>query len=422
MKTTSLSLDQAPPLSVPLGFFALAPLALIAAGALLISDDTALSNRFGPPTLAVVHLLTLGYLGSVMFGALYQMIPVVAGTPVPLVRLAHVVEVLLLGGLVALVVGFLTGALTPFVVALVLLGLALIGFVVPVAIALARAPTRSDTVHGMRLAVLGLVGVVVLGTLLAQGRAGGPVTGDWMGWLAVHVGLGFIVWMGGLIGAVSWQVVPMFYLAAEAPRWARRVILVAVTSALLLPPAALALGLSYPIILGCLLPGAVAVWVLHPIVTARRLLRRRRKRKDTSQRFWWAGLAVAPVALGLGSLAFLGADLRWSVLFGWVTLVGWAGLIVHGMLTRIIPFLVWFHRFSPLVGVRPDVPPMRRLWPDRRAQVGLGLHLAALALGAASILFGVPVLTRLAGAALVATGVVLGASLLAVLARRLPAS
>ncbi|MFZ5475254.1 MAG: hypothetical protein ACOZNI_00640, partial [Myxococcota bacterium] len=101
-----LRLDQAPPLSIPAAFFATAPAAMIAAGGLVVVYPEALANRWAGPALALTHLGTLGLLAATMMGALYQLLPVVGGAPVPAVRLAHVVHVLFVGGLAGMVAGF----------------------------------------------------------------------------------------------------------------------------------------------------------------------------------------------------------------------------------------------------------------------------------------------------------------------------
>ena len=66
---------------------------MLASGLLLaFAGAAALASRWLPLAFALTHLGTLGFLCSVMFGALYQMIPVVAGSPVPGARLAHAVH------------------------------------------------------------------------------------------------------------------------------------------------------------------------------------------------------------------------------------------------------------------------------------------------------------------------------------------
>ena len=403
-----LRTEQAPPLAIPLSFFAVAPAALVAAGVWLIVDPV--THRWSPAAMAVTHLGTLGLLGSVMLGALYQMVPVVAGAPVPAIRLAHGVHVAWVGGLVALLVG-LAGAGSWFLhLAVTLLGLAILLFLGPVALGLARAPTRSETVTGMRGAVLGLVGVVAAGALLALGRSGVAVPGAWHLTVGGHLGLGLVVWVGGLLTAVSWQVVPMFYLTPEIPRAARLVTLGGVIVTLVGVPIVWATGARGLWLAAVVGVGAAAIWLVHPVTVVRALRGRRRKRMDGSQHFWWAAMALAPAVFLAGVAAVTLPDLRWPVLFGWLAIWGWAGMVVHGMLTRIVPFLVWFHRFSALVG-KVEVPPMRRLLPDAWVKRALAVHGATLAVGVVGIASGAPTVVQLAGAGLVATGLALAAEL-----------
>jgi hypothetical protein len=408
-----LRTDQAPPLAVPASFFLLAPLALMAAGAVLAGHGPAvLATRWAPLAMATTHLGTLGFLGSIMLGALYQMTPVVAGAPVPAARLAHLVHALLAAGVIALAGGLATGAPAWMTAAPALLGAAFTLFLFPVAVALLRAPTRGETVTGMRLAAAGLAAVVTLGVLLALARTGRyAVRGDWIGWVSAHAALGGLVWVGGLITAVSWQVVPMFYLTPPLPRWSQRATLVAVAAALLTAPAAALLGAGPTAVAAGAAPAAVMIWGVHPVVTMLAIQGRKRKRIDGSARFWWAGLACGPVALGLAVGTVLGDHPRWSVALGFTVVWGWAGLIAHGMLSRIVPFLIWFHRFAALVGKVP-VPSMRGLLPDPRIRLGLGVHVAAVLAGEAAILTGWAPAAHATGVLLALTGVVLAANLL----------
>ena len=100
--------------------------------------------------------------------------------------------------------------------------------------------------------------------------------------------------------------------------------------------------------------------------------------------------------------AYLLESPRWDLVFGWLAIWGWAGMIVHGMLTRIIPFLVWLDRFASRVGEIP-VPSVKKLLPDQRTRVGFALHLGTLVMGVVAIGGGWDWLSRLTGLALMAT-------------------
>lgn len=418
MNTEKLRLDQAPPLMIPASFFLAAPVAVGAAGLLLLVQGGALlASGWVPGTIALVHLGTLGFLGCVMLGALVQLIPVVAGTPVPHIRLWWATLPLLLLGTAALASGLLLGQ--PGAVALAR-GLLLLTFLLalgPVAVALARSRSEKETSFGMRLAVLCLALGVTAGLLMAAGHAGGTFPGPRGPWIRAHQGLGLLGWVGGLLTAVSWQVVPMFYLSRPVPLGGRRAVLVLIALGALCPPAGLLLGAGPGVASLLAAPAVVGAWLLHPLLLARTLATRSRKRPDPSLRAWQAGLLVAPLTAVVALVGQLSTDPRWGVLLVWLAVWGWAGLIVHGMLTRILPFLVWFHRWSSRVG-KVRVPSMRSLLPDRLAHAGLSAHGASVLLGAAAILSGWSPLGHATGLLLLATAVLLLAELLTVLRPR----
>ena len=102
--------------------------------------------------------------------------------------------------------------------------------------ALLKTETRSETVKGMRLAVASLAVITLIGLAMARGFSSGIFLQDRMLWVQIHMTLALLAWVGGLIMAVSWQVIPMFYLAPPARqttmRWFFRVLLIGLVSSL----------------------------------------------------------------------------------------------------------------------------------------------------------------------------------------------
>jgi hypothetical protein len=424
----SLHFDQAPPLAIPLSFFLTAPVALACAGALLLyAGAEALVTPWLPLTIGLTHLGTLGFLGMVMIGALYQLTAVLSGNPVPAVRLAHAVHAIFVVGVAGLCTGI--AGIEPRLVfwSVAALFLSLGGFVVPVAMALLRAPTHNQTVRGMRLALASLVVAVAIGLWIAHGHAGMGFPGARSLWIQVHVSVALIGWVGGLISSVSWQVLPMFYMSNRMnPRLQRAlrlsiVLLIVLPATIVLVDYAVGVGGTsrLPARLAALgsLPALVIVWGVHPLATLHALRTRRRKRRDASALFWQTGLACAPLVACAGVAAWWWPEPRLALLFGWLALFGWAGMIVHGMLTRIVPFLVWFHRFAPLAGTQPT-PSARGLLPDPWARRAFGLHAATLLLGCIAIVVGGDVLVRGLGVALLGVAATLSHTLVRVALRR----
>ena len=198
MQTKGIHLDQAPPLSIPLSFFLTAPLAVATAGALMLWNGWLLFlSHWHPLTLALTHLCTLGFLTMVMMGALYQMTPVVAGSPVGRVRLGHAVYVLWVGGVITLCWGL--ARVQPDVVywAIVVLTLALLLFVIPLGTALLKAPSFDETVLGMCIAVAALLVAGIFGLWMAHGYGGMGFPGPRPLWLQVHLSVALLGWVGG---------------------------------------------------------------------------------------------------------------------------------------------------------------------------------------------------------------------------------
>lgn len=413
---TGLSTDQAPPLAIPLSFF-VAPVGLSIAGVFLLSFGAlCFSSRFVPQAAILTHLATLGFIGPVMIGALYQMIPVVAGAPLPWIRLAHTVHLALLLGLISLLLALAGAWPAAHSVAALSLGSAFVGFLAPASWALTRRATaKTASVRGMQLAMLALATTIAIGLQMVWARGGGRfVLGDYNDWLIAHVSIGLFGWVGGLITAIAWQVIPVFYLTPHYPKRWPTIGLALIAAGIILPVIAATIGFEVRIAAA---PTVLLIGVIKPLTTIALLRKRRRKRVDRSLYFWYAGLAAGPLTAATAALAAFCDDPRFPILMGWLALFGWAGAIVHGMLTRIVPFLIWFHRYAHLVGRQP-VPSMRQLLPPRYVGVGLFSHLATTALGVAAILTGNSLLIGLAGAGLIATGLALASELLRPLLHR----
>ncbi|MCK6545095.1 hypothetical protein L6R52_04450 [Myxococcota bacterium] len=410
--------EQGPPLSVPLGFFVLGPLSVVVAGLLLVvTGGRDGGSAYSGFSLALVHLTTVGFLMMVMTGALYQMLPVVAGAAVPAPRLGHAVNGLLFAGALALAWGLVASEGKSFLVAFSLVLAALALFLVPAVLAVVRVRAESPTALGLRLALAGLAAVAGLGLTMAWARGTTGYTESWLVWRHAHAHLGLLGWVGLLVAAVSWQVVPMFFLASEVPRAAQRGILGAIVASMIALLAAFFFEFSENALVAAISPGAIAVWVVHPATTLRALAARRRKRRDPSVWFWTLSMALAPIVLVLDALAMWTDEPVFGPLFAFVALWGWAGAVVHGMTTRIVPFLVWLHRCSKWVGLRPNIPSARELYPDRHAALGFFAHVATLVLGVAAIALDLSITWRLLGAGLAATMVIILAGVLGALQR-----
>jgi len=381
LNRAALSLEQAPPISVPLRFFLTAPLFLLGAGLLLLAyGPEALASRWSPVTLALTHLLTLGFLGMIMWGAMMQMLPVLAGSPVPAVLGASGVSHLLLGGgVVALVVGFLLGSPLALSLALGALAAGVGLFFLVVALALWRAPAANATITAMRYALLGLLLTALLGGLLL-GRLIHPFGAlDSLRLTNLHLAWGLLVWVGILVLGVAYQVVPMFQLTPEYPPWMKRLLSHLLFILVLLWSPLYLFGGNRLAALPIVLAGLV--YTLFALTTLRLQGRRKRRLPDITLDFWRLGMGLLLLALPAWGLGLLYEG--WLLLPG-VVVLGFALSVVNGMLYKIVPFLSWFHlqhrKLSLLGGGGPRVPNMKDFIGGWTLDWQFYLHLAALAM------------------------------------------
>lgn len=387
---SGLSFDQAPPLAVPFRFFLLAPFFLLASGALMLALGPAtLSSRWAPETLALTHLVTLGFIAQTMIGAVLQVLPVIAGSPVEHPRgVAWVTLLGLNGGTLLLVAGFLAGSPPALQAAAVLLALGLGTVIVAGAWAMLRARAApSPTVFGVRLAFTGLVFTLVLGVVLAWALATGlPLPLQKV--VSAHVSWGIFGWVLALVAAVAYQVVPMFQMTPAYPQWLSRWLLPSLFAALLLRTAAELSGVAEVVL--ALIELALAALVLGFAGTTLWLQHRRRRRlRDATVMFWQLAMAALLLAgaLWLTGLLLPGLadDPRFALALGALMLGGFALSVINGMLYKIVPFLVWFHLQARGPGKSP-LKSMKDVLADKMALGQWRAHALAQILLVAAVL------------------------------------
>jgi hypothetical protein len=261
---------------------------------------------------------------------------------------------------------------------------------------LARAPSLTLPGAHVVAALVFLAVAASIGFALAWNLHAGFIEGDHLRWLRSHAhaaGLGFF---GLLTMGVAYRLFEMFLLSHGAPmRWGKVGLVATVTAVvgIVLNPLVANARLA---MVGAGVPAAVGIGAFFLQVRAIHA-RRLRRQTDIAWRHSVASLAY------LGAAAAVGLALAWGVAPGWqrrlelayglLAIPGFIGSIVLGQLCKIVPFLVWYHRLSPYVGLK-KVPaasellaqgPQRAHWALTHA--GLGMLLAGLLADSAALRF-----------------------------------
>ncbi|MEO8331402.1 MAG: hypothetical protein ABI479_03150, partial [Gallionella sp.] len=375
MRIASLSTEQAPPISVPLRYFAMAPLFLVLAALMLAKGGSdSFADIHSPALLAATHCITLGFITMIMLGATQQILPVLIGSPMPGSGLvAWLTLVPLIAGTLLLSAGFMLSKPELLDLSWPLLGWAFMIFIVASLISLARATARNATKTAILLSICSLAGAVIFGMLLARGYATGKSI-PYAQLAQAHVSLGLGGWVMLLIVGVSYQVVPMFQLTPGYPKWLTASLAPAIFSALLLN---LMLLLFQPMPQWIAYLAEILLWSLaicFAVATLRLQSQRRRRVPDATLSFFRLGMysLLLSALLGLTSLLSPVSIDHLGALSVLVFFLGFVMSVIHGMLYKIVPFLVWFHLFRG--GVKTGVPNMKKIIPEPLMWRHLWLH------------------------------------------------
>ena len=408
-KVNGLTRAATTTVTLPLSFMVAGLMALFFGAGWIVAQPAILTAyHFNPATVALTHLFVLGWICSIVMGALYQLVPVALETKLYSERLVR-------WHLMCHVTGF-TGMVWTFHVwnmkqvghfgSLFALGVGL--FVYNIARTLLRVPKWNVIASAAATALAWLTLTMLAGLLLAATMcsygtsrtglfgsmiAGLHVVADWaarfnpLNAMHAHAHLGVIGFFITLIVGVSYTLIPMFTLSELQNR--RR----AVWSVLLLN---LGLAGSFLTILSGsplrLMFALIIVFglVLYGLELGAILRARKRRALDWGVKYfltavaWLAPLSALAVVLSWPGLPFNGFTAQLENVYGFLGLFSVVSFAIIGMLYKIIPFLVWFGAYSPHIG-RAKVPALAEMYSARWQAAGywtfqVGLVATAIAI------------------------------------------
>ncbi len=343
----NISKDYAPPLKMVLPFFAGGGLFYLS---FALSLFMILPN-FNPQdvyVLGVAHLFFVGFVATIFIGAMAQLVPVILEAPHSHLNFYWAILIGILFGVVLLVGGFW---FEPFL-------LSLAAMLILVSVLLYLCDLYFTILKILKFNFLSIVMIVshtflffgiLCGVYLAFGFSG-HLEVDFEKFLILHVYLVLIGFMLNLVIAVAILLLPMFSLAHGFSKTFAKVAFALFS----ISPILILFDLySFAIFVVCI--GALMFFWQVYIIYSKRV----RKEKDV----WFKSLLVSFFSLLTSAIFLIVGDLKLSaMIFG----MGFFGFLILGHLYKIVPFLVWFEYFAPLVG-KQKVPMLHEMVPKKGA-------------------------------------------------------
>ncbi len=341
MELNGLSIDQAPPIAAPLRFYATAPLFAILAGFLIFfSDASTLMSRYSMDSIVITHALTIGFLGFIMLGSLTQMLPVLAGVVIPKVTVVSKISYFLLViGTIFMILGLMFENSLFKIIALFGLGVGFAMSISVIALAILKVKNFNPTVKAMSVSLTFASLTVLMGLFLLYTYVNEDISEYRYVIANVHSVWGVFGFAGILIIGVTFQVLPMFYVAPRFKQFCKKKVVLLISAGLIIwlftslffEPLSI-LGKSWI---------AVFFWAFATTVFIK-LNKRRRPISDVTVWYWRS----ASIFLTLGAFLWIFDEYfkhEYVVMVGILLGGGFILSIMMGMLYKIVPFLVWFH-------------------------------------------------------------------------------
>ncbi|AKJ67123.1 hypothetical protein PATSB16_07380 [Pandoraea thiooxydans] len=362
-----------------------------------------------PATLALVHIIALGWLSLVMCGALFQFVPVITAHRLHSNSLPLPTLICLVAGIMSLVFGFLQmmnavpQSLPGFATAAALLGtgFGLVLWNLGRTLWAARPlPLPAKFIVAglaclLAVAALGITFALTLAGIFSSAFSLRLLSSG----LAIHVVAGLGGWLTFTAMGVSYRLLGMFMLAPEQDRASTRRVLAlgsgALAVAILGGVAAIALGAGIGVVL--LLAAALTLAALVYYGRDMHHLYRTRKRRVIELNSKMAALALLSL---LAAIVWLGLALTTGQLprqapgIAYLTAFGWLSGLALAKLYKIVPFMTWLECYGPVLGKTPT-PRVQDLVVERKAIKWFALYFAAVWLGAAALIIGLTPMFRL---------------------------
>lgn len=410
---TGLSTKNAPSPYVVLPHYAFGAIAFLVACILLFFIAPDMTRHYLSPKLfTLTHVLVLGWITMVIFGALYQLIPVVMEVRLYSEKLAITTFLLFGVGLIILSVSFWSFTFTKNI------GLEVGGYMIVVAVLLfainiivTAVKTERKTIENTFIvtSILWLLLTVILGIIMVLNFTFHFISVSHLQLLKMHAHIGFVGWFLLLVIGVGGKLMPMFLIVHKLPGKLLVYSFYLINGGLLL----LSVGYYYfsemwvLTVSGLLIIlGIIAFLRFNYVAFSKRI----RKKLDIGLKLSATAFIMLAVCILLGVLAVISPDFvatiqtRLEIIYGVLIVFGFLSALVLGQTYKTLPFIIWLKKYQSKVG-KSKVPLPMELYSDKVAHYHFYTFVAGIIILIAGILINGIIIIKSGAVLLVITAV-----------------
>ena len=326
-----------------------------------------ISNQYSHFAIGLVHLFTLGILSMIIFGAMQQMMPVLAGAIIKKPRLfANVVHTSLVLGTLFLSFSFILEIKILLHIAVLFLAIAFLTFFIMSIKLLFKVKYLTTTVKAMRLFSLAGIITLFLGLYLAISHITLEFNAQYYSFVFLHILFGLFGFALLLIMGVSFQVIPMFYVAPDFPKFIQNKLPLIIFILLFVSALFFFLDINF-LILKIIFSSLIISFCFYGLKS---LNNRKRPVFDATLWYWKFSLVCLAISLIIWLVGF-DTNYILAVVFAF----GFLYSLLQGMVYKIIPFLSWFHLSSKGYF---KLPTIREFIDERYIKIHFFVHISSV--------------------------------------------
>lgn len=339
-------LQQTTSYKVVLPFYVFAAVSfLISCSLLLLNTNIIQQHYFNPKTLAITHLMALGWGTMIILGASHQLLPVLIEGKLDSYFLALLSFIFAAAGIPLLVTGFYlfdTGLILQ--TGAILVNASVICYFLNVIGSIIESKKYNIHAFFIAAASLWLFTTTFFGLLLVFNFSRSWLPENSIEYLSIHAHMGLAGWFLLLIIGVASRLIPMFLISKYSSPvtlwWIFALINVALLTFIILKTSGAYPNLYYsPFLL------VLIALVVFGIYNYRAYKVRIRKHVDEQMKISILSVAMLllPLLCLMAVIYFIREDSRSNIvlLYGFCIFFGWITALIMGMTFKTLPFIIW---------------------------------------------------------------------------------
>lgn len=375
----TFTIPKTTPLNAVLPFYATGAMAFVVLCLLMVvSSESLTTHYFNPHLLSIVHLTALGWGSMIIFGAAYQLLPVVAEKELYNEDLATFSWYALCAGTMLLVYSF-----WDFTTGWVMIAggsfvcLAAVFYLVNVVKTFDKSKQKGTLKWFVLSSAFWLCFTVVVGLLLAINLAYPFFRINHMEILKLHAHIGLAGWFLQLITGVSAKLVPMFLVSqSNKTRLLNAAFFLQNAGLLLFLADGYFIGFNKfrVIFYGVITSIGILCWFYFLFDS---MTKRIKRKIDVQMKQTFLSFVCLFLAMSILPIIVMKDHNHLILLYGLLLFMGWITGIILGKTFKTLPFIIWNEHYKNLTG-KVKVPLPKDLYINSLVNAQFVLYLVAL--------------------------------------------